>query len=101
MTQQQWRIRLAPQAEQAYRKLDGSLSKHVKIQIEKLKVSPELGKPLGNKDGLNLTGYYKLYAAKKSIRIVYERDDAWHTVRVIAIGKREDLTVYRQAANNE
>lgn len=100
MSEGQWSVRLAKQAEETYRKLDGSVRKQVRAQIEKLKLAPELGKPLGNKDGIDLTGYYKLYAAKKSIRIVYSKDDDQRVVRVIAIGKREDLLVYRQASRN-
>ncbi|MCE3224857.1 MAG: plasmid stabilization system [Nitrospira sp.] len=47
--------------------------------------------------GLNLTGYYKLYVAKKSIRIVYRIMEWEVIVEVVAIGKREDLEVYREA----
>lgn len=35
----------------------------------------------------SLTGYYKLYAAKKSIRIVYRILDQKILVEVVAIGK--------------
>ena len=50
---------------------------------------------MGNKAGINLEGYFKLYADKKRIRIVYEEAD--YTVKVIAIDKREDMEVYRIA----
>lgn len=51
-------------------------------------------RPLSFRD---LTGYYKLYAAKKSIRIVYRIIDQKILVEVVAIGKREDLAVYQEA----
>ena len=56
---------------------------------------PKYGAPLGNKAGINLEGYFKLYADKKRIRIIYEEID--HVIKVIAIDKREDMEVYRIA----
>ena len=55
------------------------------------------GEHLGNKAGFDLTGYYKLYAAKKTIRIVYRILEHAVVIEVIAIGKRESLEVYRAA----
>ena len=60
---------------------------------------PRLGEYLGNRSGLDLTGYYKLYAAKKSIRIVYRIIDQKILVEVVAIGRQEDLAVYQEAIN--
>jgi mRNA interferase RelE/StbE len=51
--------------------------------------------PLGNKAGINLEGYFKLYAARKQIRSVYH--ESGQTIKIIAIDKREDLEVYRMA----
>lgn len=56
-----------------------------------------LGEHLGNRGSLDLTGYYKLYAAKKSIRIVYRIIDQEILVEVVAIGRREDLAAYQEA----
>lgn len=42
-----------------------------------------------------LTGYYKLYAAKKDIRIVYRIIEQEVIVEIVAIGKREEPAVYR------
>ena len=58
---------------------------------------PELGKPLSNKNNMNLTGLFKVYVAKKQVRIVYEIIDNILVVKVIAIGKRESMEVYKQA----
>ncbi len=44
---------------------------------------------------MNFEGYSKLYADRKRIRIVYE--EVGHTIRIIAIDKREDMDVYRIA----
>lgn len=56
-----------------------------------------LGEHLDNRADLDLTGYYKLYAAKKSIRIVYRIIDQEILVEVVAIGRREDLAAYQEA----
>ena len=39
----------------------------------------------------------KVYVAKKQVRIVYEIINDILIVKVIAIGKREDMEVYKQA----
>jgi mRNA interferase RelE/StbE len=77
--------------------LDGSVKEPVARQLRKLETSPHLGEHLGKRGHLDLTGYYKLYAARKAIRIVYRIIEMEVIVEVIAIGKREDFEVYREA----
>jgi mRNA interferase RelE/StbE len=67
-------------------------------QFQKLKTSPELGKPLGNKAGYNLSSCKKIYVDKKKIRIVYRIIDNEIIVEVIVVGKREDMKVYAKAS---
>lgn len=88
-------VTLTADAADDFRRLDGSLKQPVAKQLKKLETSPLLGEHLGNKAGLDLTGYYKLYAAKKDIRIVYRIIEQEEIVEVVAIGKREELAVYR------
>ncbi|HEU5406692.1 MAG TPA: type II toxin-antitoxin system RelE/ParE family toxin [Nitrospira sp.] len=88
-------VTLTADAADDFRRLDGSLKQPVAKQLKKLETSPLLGEHLGNKAGLDLTGYYKLYAAKKGIRIVYRISEQEVIVEVVAIGKREELAVYR------
>ena len=83
---------------QEFCELDGSIKKLVKKQLEKLKVSPFLGEELGNKNGNDLSGYRKMYACKKLIRIVYSVVENVLLVNIIAIGKREDMEVYKTAS---
>ncbi len=87
---------LTAAAAEDFRRLDGSLKQPVAKQLRKLEDAPRLGERLGNRAGLDLTGYYKLYAAKKSVRIVYQIIEQKVVVEVVAIGKREDLAVYRE-----
>lgn len=88
-------VTLTADAADDFRRLDGSLKQPVAKQLKKLETSPLLGEHLGNKAGLDLTGYYKLCVSKKSIRIVYRISEQEVIVEVVAIGKREDLAVYR------
>lgn len=67
-------------------------------QFKKLQISPELGRPLGNKSGYDLSGCRKMYVDRKRIRIVYTIQETVITVEVIAVGKREDMAVYQKAA---
>lgn len=78
-----------------FQRLDGSVRKRVLKQLIKLEQNSKCGDPLGNKAGLNLEGYFKLYADKKRIRIIYE--EIGDVLKVIAIDKREDMEVYRIA----
>ena len=62
-----WKVELIPEAHADFNKLDGSVKKQVLKQLVKLEQNSKYGAPLGNKAGINLEGYLKLYAAKKSI----------------------------------
>ena len=88
-------VTLTDDAAEDFRRLDGSLKQPVAKQLKKLETSPLLGEHLGNKAGLDLTGYYTLYAAKKGVRIVYRIIEQEVIVEVVAIGKREELAVYQ------
>jgi mRNA interferase RelE/StbE len=92
-----YKVVLTADAAQDFRDLDKSVKDQVARQLKKLEISPELGEHLGRKDGLDLTGYYKLYAARKAIRIIYRILEMEVLVEVVAIGKREDMAVYREA----
>ena len=90
-----WKVELVPEAQTDFKRLDGSVKKRVLKQLIKLEKNPNCGDPLGNKAGINLEGYFKLYADEKRIRIIYEKVD--NIIKVIAIDKREDMEVYRIA----
>jgi mRNA interferase RelE/StbE len=90
-----WRVELTPEAQTDFNRLDGSVRKQVLKQLVKLELNPRYGNPLGNRAGINLEGYFKLYADKKRIRIIYEEIE--NIIKVIAIDKREDLEVYQLA----
>lgn len=90
-----WKVELIAEAQADFYRLDGSIRKQILKQLIKLEKNPAYGDALGNKAGIDLDGYFKLYADRKRVRIVYEVIE--NIVRVIAIDKREDLEVYRIA----
>lgn len=90
-----WKIKLIDEAKEDFRKLDGSQKVQVAKQLTKLERDPFVGKHLGDKMGMDLTGYYKVYAYKKRMRIVYSIEG--DVVKIVAIGEREDMEVYRLA----
>ena len=90
-----WKVELIVEAHADFNRLDGSVKKQVLKQLVKLEENPKYGTPLGNKAGINLEGYLRLYADKKRIRIIYKATD--HIIKVIAIDKRKDTEVYRIA----
>jgi len=92
-----YEIKYHPFVEQDLKKLNNSVRIEVFKKIKKIQISPELGEALGNKNGLNLAGLKKMYVAKKQIRIVYEIIEAIVVIKVLAVGKREDMQVYKEA----
>jgi len=88
-----FKVILTQESKKDFDRLDGSIKKIVLKKLIQLESNPFLGKPLGNKAGIDLTGYYKLYAAGK-IRIVYQVIKQELMIIVISIGKREDLAAY-------
>ncbi len=93
-----YEVKLHPEARKDLRKLDNALRQNIIKKMKKLSVNPNIGLPLGNKANLNLSGYYKTYVDDKKIRIVYKIIDDKIEIFVIAIGKRDDLDVYKEAS---
>lgn len=92
-----YNIVLKQEADDELDKLSHSQKILIFKQFKKLKTSPQLGISLGKKSGYDLTGYRKMYADKKQLRIVYRIIDNIIEVEIIAIGKRDDLEVYKKA----
>jgi mRNA interferase RelE/StbE len=89
-------IKFIPEAKNDYKSLDGSVKKQVNEKIDKLKDDAYIGEELGNKNNIDLTGYYKIYVAKKKYRIVYRIvKDEIEIIEIWGIGKRDKLEVYK------
>ena len=92
-----YKVRLIPSAQKDFKKLDGREKLLVAKQMKKLASTPFLGEELGKRAGIDLIGYYKLYADKKRLRIVYRCVGEALDIEIIAIGRREELEIYRKA----
>ncbi|WP_461247600.1 type II toxin-antitoxin system RelE family toxin [Treponema sp. R6D11] len=89
-------IKLIPEAEKDYKSLDGSIKKLVNEKIDDLKNNAYLGEELGNKNNIDLSGFYKIYVANKKYRIVYRIvKDEIEIIEIWGIGKRDKLEVYK------
>jgi len=94
-----YKIEFIPDAEKDFDTLDKSIRKEAAKRIDAIAKNPFLGKPLGNKFGINLTGFYKLYFAKKKYRIVYRLiGKQVEVVEIVGIGKREKEEIYKLVA---
>ncbi|MCL4378252.1 MAG: type II toxin-antitoxin system RelE/ParE family toxin [Actinobacteria bacterium] len=92
-----FKVILIPEAKEDFKNLDGSLKKIVLKKLIKLETNPFMGEPLGNKAGMDLTGFFKLYVFKRKIRIVYEIKEDILIIKIISIGKRENFLAYLHA----
>jgi mRNA interferase RelE/StbE len=88
-------IQFIPEAVKDYKSLDGSIKILVNEKIDKLKENPFLGEALGNKNNIDLTGFYKIYVAKKSYRIIYRIvKSRIEIIEIWGIGKRDKMEIY-------
>jgi len=97
LTTKPFSVLLIAEARADFQRLDKGRKLKVAKLLKQLESNPYKGEHLGNKAGINLTGYYKLYADKKKIRIVYTIIEKEIVVKVIAIGPRKEMIVYREA----
>ena len=88
-------VRLERAAVEGLSELDTGDARQVRKKLGKLGDAPELGAPLGNKGGFDLTGYRKLVLCNRRVRVIYGVETEF--VRVVVIGQREDMKVYREA----
>jgi mRNA interferase RelE/StbE len=96
--QMTYKIIIHPEAAKEIAALDHRVRLLVFKQIKQLSQMPGLGAQLGNKMGMNLSGFRKVYVDKKRIRIVYKIFEELILVQIIAVGKREGMQVYEKAA---
>ncbi len=94
-----YKIKLKEEADNDLSQLSHSQKILIYKQFKKLETSPQLGLPLGKKAKYDLTGYRKMYADKKRLQIVYRIIEDVIVVKIIAVGKRDELEVYHKASD--
>ncbi len=93
-----YEVKNHPLIEEDLKELDHSLRLLIFKKLKKLQNTLKLGMLLGNKNNLDLSGMYKIYAAKKKVRIVYEILREELIIYIVAIGKRDEMEVYIKAS---
>ena len=98
-----WKIRITDEAKKDYNKIEGSIRKQVLAGIVKVSQAPlpspnGYGKPLGNKNGNNLTGFFKIKYRGIGIRVVYTLVVDKLIMNIVEISQRDDNYCYDLAA---
>ena len=98
-----WTIEFLNEAKADLKKLDGSVRAQILSGIRKVSINPlpaeqgGYGKPLGNKNGLNLTNLMKIKFRGIGIRVVYKVEIVDNIMKIIVISARSDEQVYKEA----
>ena len=98
-----WKIKISKEAEKDFDNIDGSVKKQVLAGILKVSKAPlpapdGYGKPLGNKGGNNLTGFFKIKYRDIGIRVVYTLALDKKLMNIVVISERDDQYCYDLAA---
>ena len=102
MTEQRFIIRMHKDAAKEYKKLNHSAAVIVDKALERLEVrADEIGKELGHKRNINLTGCKEVKLRDAGIRIVFtitkEYVNILQVAVVIAVAERDDDYVFKLA----
>lgn len=97
-----WKAKFAPDAKADLKKLDKAFAEQVLKGIVKVRKNPlprpdGYGKPLGNKQGNNLTGFFKIKYRGIGIRVVYTLVRSEQVMNILVISKRNDEYCYDAA----
>lgn len=98
-----WCVEFLEEAKKDIKKLERSASLQVLKGIQKVSQNPlpiqegGYGKPLGNKNGANLTNLLKIKFRDLGIRVVYKVERTEDVMKIIVVSARTDEQVYREA----
>ncbi|WKV09447.1 type II toxin-antitoxin system RelE/ParE family toxin [Thermoanaerobacterium sp. CMT5567-10] len=98
-----WNISFIPEAKKDLFKLDKSIRMVIYSGIEKVSSNPlpqsegGYGKPLGNKHGNNLTGFFKIKYRNIGIRVVYTLVRDKKIMNIVVVSVRDDDYCYSLA----
>lgn len=95
-----WKLVFLPEAEKDFKNLSGNERIVVAKALNKVLENPlpvnegGYGKPLGNKQGNNLSGFLKIKLKNLGIRVVYKLIKIEGQLLIVVIGARADDEVY-------
>lgn len=99
-----WEVEFLEEAKKDMKKLERSANLQVLKGIQKVSKNPlpvqegGYGKPLGHKNGANLTNLLKIKFRDLGIRVVYKVERIGNIMKIIVVSARTDEQVYREAA---
>ena len=98
-----WGIRITDEAKKDFNKIEGSVRKQILAGIVKVSKAPlpspnGYGKPLGNKNGNNLSGFFKIKYRGIGIRVVYTLVIDKMVMNIVVISQRDDNYCYELVA---
>lgn len=88
-------------------KLDSELRDMILAGIKKVRQNPlpqnegGYGKPLGNKSGNNLTGFFKIKYRGIGIRVIYTLVRAKEIMNIVVVSKRDENYCYEVSAKRK
>jgi len=96
-----WEKRFSKEAKRDLIKFEKIIQIQILAGIQKVSSNPlphvGYGKPLGNKGGNNLTGFFKIKYNGIGIRVVYTLVMESQTMNILVISKRDDNYCYEYA----
>lgn len=99
-----WQVEFLQEAVDDLRRLDGAVRLRTLKAIKKVSQNPlpqsegGYGKPLGNRNAIDLVGLLKIKLRSDGIRVVYRLQRVENQMLVVVIGVRTDADVYKEAA---
>ena len=97
-----WNIRITDEAKKDFERLEQTVKKQVLAGILKVSKAPMpspdgYGKPLGNKNGNKLTGFFKIKYRGIGIRVIYTLVLDKKIMNIVVISQRDDNYCYELA----
>lgn len=98
-----WKLAFLPEVEKDLRQLSGDQRILVRKAIRKVQSNPlpmsegGYGKPLGSRNGANLTGFLKIKLRGAGLRVVYKLVRTESEMLIVVVGARADDEVYETA----
>lgn len=100
-----WKLEYLPEALEDLAVLDNSIRQPVIKGIRKVQQNPVskeeggYGTPLGNKEGNNLTGLFKIKFLKYGVRVVYKLERQVNLMKIVVVSVRAENKVYDEAGS--
>ena len=98
-----WSLIFLPDAQKDLKNLSGHQRILAAKALDKVRKNPlpsskgGFGKPLGNKEGTDLSGFLKIKLKATGLRVVYKLIRTENEMLIVVIGARADDAVYKTA----